>query len=240
MTGQQLVNAAMQLLGALTQGESPSSTESSDVLTAANDMLASWSVERLNVFSVGSDQYTLVTGQQAYTIGSGGDFDATRPVRIERASVLIANAGASGHISHPVDMIDEKQWSDIVERAAKGVIPRVMYDDAGYPLRTLQLWPMPTFTGTAPKLELFTWTELQTFADLETAYAFPPGYDRALKFNLAVEIAAQFGLVPTPQVLQIAAESKAAIRMLNAAAPAASPVTGQVNALAPPPAAVAG
>jgi hypothetical protein len=198
-------------------------------------MLASWSVERMNIFTILRSEYPLVTATQSYTIGSSGVFNSTRPVKIERASILIANAGGSGKISQPLDLIDEKQWSDIVERGASGVIPRVLYADMAFPLATLYLWPVPTFTGTAPQLELWTWSQLQSFADLTTAYTFPPGYDRALKFNLAVEVAPQFGIVPTPQVQQIAADSKAALRMLNMAAPGASPVTGQVSALAPPP-----
>lgn len=235
MTGQQLVNAAMNLLGALTQGESPSVSESTDALQAANDMLASWSIERMNIFTILRSEHPLVTATQSYTIGSAGVFNVTRPVKYERAAILIANAGGSGKLSQPLDLIDEKQWSDIVERGVSGVIPRVMYADMAFPLTTLYLWPVPTFTGTAPQLELWTWQQLQSFADLTTAYTFPPGYDRALKFNLAVEVAPQFGIVPTPQVQQIAAESKAALRMLNMAAPGATPVTGQVSALAPPP-----
>lgn len=235
MTGQELVNAAMQLLGSLTQGESPSTAESTQGLQAANDMLESWSLERMNIFAVQQSEHTLVTTQQEYTIGSGGDFDVARPIRYERASILLANAGGTGYISQPLEIIDLRQWSDIVERGASGVVARVMYPDMAFPLTTLSLWPRPVFTGTAPKLELYTWTQLQSFADLVTSYTFPPGYQRALKFNLALEIAALDGIVPTPTVAQIAAESKAALRMLNIAAPEASPVTGQVNALAPAP-----
>lgn len=234
MTGQQCVNAALTILGVLTQGESPASAESTDALQALNDMLASWSVEKFNVYSVSPAAYTLVSGTASYTIGSSGTFNTTRPVRIERASILMENPHATGKISFPVTIVNDQQWLEIGEREAKAAIPTILHDDGGFPLRTLRLWPKPEFTGTAPQLELWTWTQLQTFADLSTNYTFPPGYDRALKFNLAVEVAAMFGIVPTPQVVQIAAEAKAALRMLNAAEPGAIPAAGQVSAVVPP------
>jgi len=228
----------MQILGALTQGETPSAAESADGLTALNEMLASWSIERMNVFSILRSEHTLVSGTQDYTIGASGTFNVTRPVRYEHATILVANAGGAGKLPFPLEIRDEKGWSEIAERGTAGVIPRVLYPDMAFPLTTLRLWPVPTFTGTAPLLELFTWQQLQQFADLVTAYTFPPGYDRAIKFNLAVEISAQFGLSVPASAVQIAAESKAALRMLNIAAPGASPVTGQVSALAPAPPAV--
>lgn len=233
MTAQQAINAAMQHLGALTQGESPASSESTDFLQVLNDMMASWSTERLNIFSIVPSTHSLVSGTGSYTIGSSGTFNVTRPVRYERASIILPNTGGSGNRYHPLQIVDAAAWADILERSIGAVIPTVMFPDMAFPLTTLYLWPVPTFSTISVSLELWTWTQLTTFADLSTAYTFPPGYDRALKANLALEIAPSLGIVPSPQLMQLAMESKAAIRMINAAAPEAIPATGQLNALTP-------
>jgi hypothetical protein len=43
----------------------------------------------------------------------------------------------------------------------------------------------------------------------------PPGYLRAFKYNLALEIAAEFGIQPNPQVSRIAMTSKRNLKRIN-------------------------
>jgi hypothetical protein len=43
----------------------------------------------------------------------------------------------------------------------------------------------------------------------------PPGYLRAFKYNLALEIAAEFGINPNPQVSRIAMTSKRNLKRIN-------------------------
>jgi len=50
---------------------------------------------------------------------------------------------------------------------------------------------------------------------LSTTLAFPPGYLRAFKYNLACEIAAEFGVEPPPQVQRIAMTSKRNLKRIN-------------------------
>jgi hypothetical protein len=45
--------------------------------------------------------------------------------------------------------------------------------------------------------------------------AFPPGYLRAFTYNLAMELAPEFGVEPTPQVQRIAMASKRDIKRIN-------------------------
>jgi len=241
VTGQQIVNAAMQQIGALTSGETASADESTDVLAAINRLLASWSLERMNVYTLTITATSLTTGTQTYTIGSGGTINVARPVRYEKATCLIANANSSGKWVLPVEIVDINGWMARTERAALAAAPTLMYPDMAFPLTTIYLHPIPTFTGTAPQLELTTWAQLQTIANLTpTDYTFPPGYDRAIIFNLALEIAPMFGATVNPMVAQVAAESKAALRMANIALPQGNdPISGQINAIAPAPGAAA-
>jgi len=58
-------------------------------------------------------------------------------------------------------------------------------------------------------------TELVEPATLATTLVVPPGYLRAFRFNLAAEIAAEFGVEPPPQVQRIAMSSKRNIKRIN-------------------------
>jgi hypothetical protein len=65
--------------------------------------------------------------------------------------------------------------------------------------------------------KLRSWQRLQSFSSLTTALALPPGYERAIVFNLAMEFAPEFGTGAKmdPQVPLIATQSKAAIKTIN-------------------------
>jgi hypothetical protein len=50
---------------------------------------------------------------------------------------------------------------------------------------------------------------------LATDLAFPPGYLRAFRYNLACELAPEFGVEPTGQVMRIAMTSKRNLKRVN-------------------------
>ena len=78
---------------------------------------------------------------------------------------------------------------------------------------TLSFWPIP---NAQVNFALYTWTALAQFPDLVSDQDFPPGYLKALRYNLAVDLAPEFGVAQVPQtVLMQAVESKGKIKALN-------------------------
>jgi hypothetical protein len=57
--------------------------------------------------------------------------------------------------------------------------------------------------------------ELSQPATLATALTFPPGYLRAFVYNLAMEMAPEFGVEPSPQVRRIAMTAKRNLKRIN-------------------------
>jgi hypothetical protein len=234
MTAQDIITSAMRLLGAIDAGGTPSTSELADGLTALNDMLDSWSIERLNVFTVGTAAYSLTSGTAAYTIGSGGNFNAARPVKIETAGILLPSPAGSGNLRFPLRVLRLPEWQIIVEKAAQAAIATDLYFDNASPLANVSLYPTPTFTGTM-QVELGTWQALSQFPDQTTAVSFPPGFAQALRYNLAVKHAPEYDVTPSPIVIGIAQTSLAAIRALNASLmEGGEPPAGPVNALDAP------
>ncbi len=84
---------------------------------------------------------------------------------------------------------------------------------------TLYLFPVPTFSGGAPKLELET---AVTFAawTLVTNYDLPPAFQDAIQYALAMRLIPRFGMIVPQEIAQIvmAVGSKAEqrIREMNA------------------------
>lgn len=225
-TANDIINPALKLLGVTTQGESPSSSESADARAALNAMLNNWSTERLNVFYVYNFTGSISNGTNNYTIAAAGTWATARPVRIEAANVIVSS------ITHPLEIITVSEWAAIKEKGASSTIALKLYYDQNSPTGKVYLWPTPSASAT---IDLWLYSALPEFADLVTEYNFGTGYTRAMIYNLAVEVASMFGANLRPEIVEIANQSKAAIRMLNAAEPGAPPPGGQINAVAPMP-----
>src|SRR6185369_12220551 len=210
----ELITSAMRQIGVCAAGEQPSPEEAADGLATLNQMLESWNTERLNIYTIKADTYTLQDGKSTYTIGGpgiGADFDSPRPVAIQNANIILTTN--SPNVRVPLYLMNDDEYSQIAVLAVPSTIPRKMYNDGAYPLSSLIFWGVPSGSM---QLELFTWQQLGLFGDLTTTWTFPPGYQRALKFNLAVELANEYGpsaiaLAPT----ELASKSKSAIQNQN-------------------------
>ena len=74
-----LITKALQKIGAVTKDETLSAGDVSDALSSLNDMISSWSLDSLIVYASTLENFTLTPGSYSYTIGSGGNFNTTRP-----------------------------------------------------------------------------------------------------------------------------------------------------------------
>ena len=76
------------------------------------------------------------------------------------------------------------------------------------------MWPAPSAHGYT--LYLFTWTLIAQFTATTDPVAFPPGYQEALKYLLAIRLAAPFGMVLKQETKDNAAAALTALRNRNA------------------------
>jgi len=254
MTATTLITRALRLLRVVRNaGQSASSVELAEGLLSLNDMLDNLSTQRANIYNIATASYPLVTGTPAYLIGPAQTINAPRPLRIERAGILTANPNGTGTIRWPLELLSEREWDAIPLKISTSPVPRKLYIDNAWPFATINLLPIPTWSsGTAPKLELSTWSPLTEFPDLTTDETFPPGYEEALTFNLAARLSSSFEkAIPDEEMQRItntAAASLSAIRALNltletenranqsweAQQPDNNPPAGPVNALEAP------
>lgn len=213
-TALDLISSSMRLNGALAAGETFPIEEANDALDVLNDMIDSWNTQRLNIFTTRSDDFPLVLGQQSYTLGPGGDFDMPRPPQIDSMSAILLYA-PSNPVEVPITMYTVTQWQNQVPvKKVTGSFPLICYDDGGFPLRTLNMWPIQS-TGTINNVRIYSWQALTKVADLATIIAMPPGYRQAFRFNLAVLLAPEYGKEASATVQETAIKSLGVIKALN-------------------------
>ena len=202
------IKRSLRLLGVLAEGETPSAETSQDALTALNQMIDSWSVERLAVYSTQDQVFTWPAGQISRTLGPSGDFVGNRPVLLDDATYYKAPSG----VSYGIKFINQSQYDGIAVKTASSTFPQVIFVNMTIPNVEMYVYPRP--------LQDLEWhfisvDELTQPATLDTVLYFPPGYMRAFAYGLACELAPEFGVEPSPQVQRIAMTSKRNLKRIN-------------------------
>lgn len=209
MTGRDLITGSLRLLGAVASGESLGAAEATDGLSALNDMIDGWSTEQLLIPNKVREVFALVAGQESYTMGSGGNFNTARPQKIENA--LIQIAGTDPVLEIPVRILNQDQYAGLMIKTVQSTYPTDLYSDGAYPLTSISVWPVP---NSSCSLVLYSWKPLSQLA-LDTVISLPPGYARALRYCLAVELAPEYGKQAPTEVVEIAGTAKGAIKRMN-------------------------
>jgi hypothetical protein len=208
-TAGDIINGSLRLIGQLAEGEAPSADTAQDALAAMNQMIDSWNTERLAVFTTQTQEFTWPSGQATRTIGPTGDFVGERPVLVDDATYF---KDTQSGLSYGIKIINQDQYNGIALKTSSSSYPQVMYVRDSYPDVTLTVYPVPT----KPLLWYIVSVQpLTQPATLGTNLAFPPGYLRAFRYNLASELAPEFGVEPTPQVMRIAMTSKRNLKRIN-------------------------
>jgi len=203
------INGALRLIGQLAEGEEPSAATANDALVALNQMIDSWNTERLSVFSTQDQIFSWLPGFATRTLGPTGDFVGNRPILIDDSTYF---RDPSSNISFGIKLINQQQYNGIAVKTVTSTYPQVMFVNMTYPDITMTVYPVPT---KVLEWHIVSVEELTTAALLSTPLAFPPGYLRAFRYNLACEIAPEFGVEPSPQVSRIAMYSKRNLKRIN-------------------------
>src|ERR1700761_2679461 len=285
-SAQDIITGALRNINVLAAAETPSASDSADALQVLNDLLESWSIDHLTVYSVVENILSFTPQQYQYTIGnpvggsfigtlasgsptisgvtipsnmivcrtltgkqgavpSGttitaigtntitmsanalitvaaaetftytvpGDFAIPRPLRITNAFTRITTSGTTG-LDYPIDFDTTRDKYNAI--GLKGLPgspwPIIGWYNPTFPYGNVYFYQAPQ---TAGELHLFTDTIFTDFTTLTQLINLPQGYARALKKNLAVELAPEYGKGVSANLQRQADESLKMIKSLN-------------------------
>lgn len=196
-----IIKSAMRKAGVLVKNEDPSADEAADGLEMLNDLLSSISNDSMIVYARKFENFNLSAGVQSYTIGTGATFNTARPIKIITAYVR------SGGVDYQLKQVTDEQFASITMKSVGG-IPEFINFTNDFPSATIKVYPVP-----ASDYQIFLVTEKQlTTFSLSDMVSLPPGWQRMLIYNLAIELAPEYGQQVPGEVVQIAKDSKAEIR----------------------------
>lgn len=208
-TAGELINGSLRLLGVLAEGETPSADTANDALVAMNQMIDSWNTERLSVFALQDQVFIWPAGEITRTLGPSGDFVGNRPILLDDATYF---RDPSTNVSYGIKFINRQQYDGIAVKTVTSTYPQVVYTNMTYPDIEMFVYPRPIRDL---EWHFVSVEELTAPATLSTDLTFPPGYLRAFRYNLACELAPEFGVEPSRQVQRIAMTSKRNLKRIN-------------------------
>ena len=208
-TARELIASAHRLLGLVDSGNAVPESIFQDNLIAFNQMIDSWNTERLAVYATQDQIFTWPSGILSRTLGPTGDFVGNRPVLLED-STYFRDPGTG--ISYGIKFINQQQYNGIAVKTVTSTFPQVIFVNMTFPDIEMYIYPRPTRDL---EWHFISVEELSKPASLATVLYFPPGYLRAFRYNLACEMAPEFGVEPSPQVSRLAMTSKRNLKRIN-------------------------
>ena len=215
-TAESMIESAMLLLGVLASGQSANPQEKVDGLADLNRLLDSWNQRRELIYEISRHKFTLTADQNPHTIGlatgsgSNGNMVIARPQMIEDAALIPQGTT----IELPVTILSNQQYRGIRNKELSSTSPTDLWYEREWPLGNIWLWPKPS---DAAELVLWVWNQLPSGMILAEKFNVPPGYRRAIRYNLAVEIASRYGkkLAEADEIMGISQSSVAHLAGLN-------------------------
>jgi hypothetical protein len=204
-TANDIITMALKICAVKQPGETPSSEEANDCLTSLNFMLDKWNNEKLMLYYNLNSTKALTASDYEYTIGSGGDWNIARPIKIESAFIRDTSS-----IDTPVEIISNNEYQGIADKTSTGRPEKLFYNPL-YPLGYIYLYPAPSTTYTLGISQLSALAQMTLAATI----ALPNGYLYALATNLALEIAPMFGKTVSEIMFKNAADAKHNLKATN-------------------------
>lgn len=181
LTAQQLIDAALQKITVLGEGESASGDQYTEAQRELNLMMLSWSMQGPNLWTMEEGTaIPLISGTATYTL-------SPRP-----RSVMNVRFAVSGVEQRPMTEFDRQDWDRFPQKTSPGAPLRYVIDRQRT-ATTITFWPVPNQTGvwTAPYSFERVWESVtQPSEDIDV----PQEWLETVMVNLAARLADDYRL----------------------------------------------
>jgi len=213
-TPSDIINLALKTANVIGVGQTPLAQDTNDCFNQLNMMMAQWQRRRYMVYNLVTVGLQ-ATGALTYSVGTGGDFNITRPVKLESAFFRM-NKNTPLPVDYSLEVLRAQEDYNRISIKNLNAFPQYAYYNTGFPLGELYVWPVPN-----NQYEIFisVMVQLEAFQTINDQIVLPPEYLDALHWNLARRICVMYGLPITPELTGYAEASMRAIEEVNSQIP---------------------
>jgi hypothetical protein len=211
-TARSILQSVYEKLKVYAPGVAINAADASTGLTEMNLMLDGWSTNSLACYANLEQSFPLVVAKSQYTIGSGGDINATRPLDINQGPGA-AYLMDSNNNRYAIDVVDQDKWNQIPLLTIQSDLPNTMFYDPQNPLGVINIFPVPSAVST---VYFDTPLQLTRMPTLDTAFSLPVGYMEAIRDNMVIRLWSDYKQGdPTNTLMKAAETSLANIKRVN-------------------------
>src|SRR5262245_24926958 len=211
-TALDLITASLKRLNVISGIETPTADLAEDSLQRLNDLIETWRTEQLIMWAQEPTTIPIVAGTQLYLLGPGaGSALATRPEWLAGVNVQLAG---TPDFEMPLGVYDREDWRTERVKTQTSSLPTHYHYEMTWPQSELWIWPEYS-GGNVLGLVLYLPVSVTSLPTLTTSVDFPSGYFRALRDNLAIELAPELGRMVDPALQYAAADALAQVKRHN-------------------------
>lgn len=191
-----LITASLRRINVLQAGEVPDPNDLADAFLRLQDWMSGLQLEGLSIpftqrttFTISSTKGILGT---PYTVGTGGDVNVIRPSLPNAITVRYQDTSVSSTQERPLLPLTDDAWMVIPQKNLTSPLPTYYYYQPTYASNfgSLYLWLVPT--NSSLQGVLYAPAQLPVFGATSDVIVLPPGYQRFIRDNLAIELWAEW------------------------------------------------
>ena len=188
-TRNELVAGALRILGVIPEGGTPSAEQYTTGSEALNMLVKAWGAEGLGIWAIKKQTITLVASDNTYDIGLGSTVNIPRPLVIYQAWLR----DTTTNIDIPMVALSQEEYNRLGNKTSTGN-PVNYYYEALRNTGNLYVFPTPDSTVVSSKSIIIQYqAPIEDFEASSDEPDVPQELFRALKFNLAAELAFEYG-----------------------------------------------
>lgn len=216
VTRDDLIKRALRIIGAIAQGESPTTNAYTEAAHSLNDIMKEWMADGLHLWKYTDLVFTPTAGNGTYLIGEGQTINYPAPLKIVQAHRRTTYA--SGQILDvPLHLYTKADWQNVPNKLQEGVPIGLWYRTPSVPgatvaVGTIYLWPEPSaeFVSNGGVTGSIVLSYMEPFDDFDGSTNnpdVPAHFYNALTWALAEQLAFEYG-VPIADRAQISKKAQ--------------------------------
>lgn len=201
-----IVTSAARMVGIISPREPVNADDMQDLIQSYNMMIDAWGASSITARASTEEQFNLQAGKRQYLWGTGApDFNSPRPIRITAAGVIFPSTPPNFVYNIDINTSETQYFTFTDRESPSGALPTNLIYDPTFPYGTINIYPVPDQAYT---LIIRSLKPMVESADQNTIIGLEATYFEAIKFNLAIRYAIEYGKPITDDLRKLARDSK--------------------------------
>ena len=197
------ITLAMRDAGLLQEGDEPNSDQYAEYGQRLNDVINYLQTQGLKLWTQEDLTLPLVAGQMTYTIGTGGNVNITKPLRVLQGYYNDMSS-PTAPVRRPIYPVSWQEWLSLSTITTQGAISQYFVDKQQSMLN-VSFWNVPdAFNASNGTAQLLVQQQITNFVGITDTMNFPQEWFLALRWNLADELC-----TGQPQAVQARCQQRA-------------------------------